>query len=129
MAEEGTGHASIEETLFQLLRAGGQGNMEQGNLLILLSLVNLMGLINIINYRIGIKKGHEDLSTGGPEAGPRANAPSFDPAPLLAMLGGKDGTGASAGQLAGLLSRFMPSPGGHQQGAAAEGAGDQKTGS
>ncbi|MFZ5634626.1 MAG: hypothetical protein ACOY40_17500 [Bacillota bacterium] len=124
MAEEGVKYANIEETLFQLLQSGGGRDMDQGNLLVLLSLVNLMGIINIINYRLGIKQGAGADSTAGqpeaarpdsgpetgPETGPRGKVPPFDPASLLAMLGGKDRSGVNPGQLAGLLNRFMHPP-------------------
>ncbi|MCL6478008.1 MAG: hypothetical protein K6T65_06285 [Peptococcaceae bacterium] len=126
MAEEGARHANLEETLFHLLSSGGGREMDQGNLLVLLSLVNLMGIINIINFRLGIKQGAgADSGAGrpevarpgsgpetGPETGPRGKVPPFDPASLLAMLGGKDRTGINPGQLADLFSRFMTPPSG-----------------
>ncbi|MCL6610427.1 MAG: hypothetical protein K6T66_02680 [Peptococcaceae bacterium] len=97
VAEEGVRRPGIEETLFQLLENSGAGTMEQGNLLILLSLVNLMGIINIINYRIGADKGGGTGTAGpGPGAAGREGSPDtapggrgspFDPSPLLDLLG------------------------------------------
>lgn len=128
MAEDGSKQAGIEETLFQLLQAGGGREMEQGNLLILLSLVNLMGIISIINHRMGIRAMAEPdpavsrpeavQADGGPGEAAGGGAPSFDPSSLLSMLGGKGGPGVSPGQLAGLLNRLMGPPGGQPQGPA-----------
>lgn len=116
MADDGSKHAGIEETLFQLLQAGGGRDMDQGNLLILLSLVNLMGIINIINHRMGVRTALDSDPAGGSRESSRALP--FDPAHLLSMLGGKDGSGVNPGQLAGLLSRIMATPGGQTQGPA-----------
>ncbi len=107
MSEEGAKYAGTEEIMFQLLAGGGK-NMEQGNLLIMLSLVNLMGIINIISHKMGVKPGVEARGAGVPEAGredggrgeaPEKKAPPVDPATLLSM-----------------LHYFMPPPGGQPQG-------------
>lgn len=80
----------MEETLFALLRAGGSVNMEQGNLLILLSLVNLMGIINIISHRAGIKSLPLEIKSIPEENNPGMRGP-VDPSALLSILGGKAG--------------------------------------
>lgn len=126
MAEESTKNACIEETLFQLLQTGGARSMDQGSLLVLLSLVNLMGIIDIINFRLGIKKNSdfpditaqagneppEGAGGAGAEAGRRDKAPSFDPAAILSMLGRKEGSAVNHSQLADLFNRFMPASSG-----------------
>lgn len=132
MSEESTSSASVEETLFRLLQNGGAGSMDQGSLLVLMSLVNLMGIIDIINYRIGLKKapvsGAAAQPAGGPggfrPGGPDTKGPPLDPAALFSALGGKEGGGLGPGQLAGLLSRFMPPPGSK----AREGSGEAAMG-
>lgn len=115
MVEEGANRPGIEETLFQLLERGGAGGMDQGNLLILLSLVNLMGIVNTINYRMG---NHKPVPERVPETAAGEKGPAFDPSPLLAMLGGKGRGPAGPGQLAGLIERFMGPPGGVPRGPA-----------
>ncbi|MFZ5646205.1 MAG: hypothetical protein ACOY30_01130 [Bacillota bacterium] len=131
MSGEEARFAGMEETLFELLKAGGAGNIEQGNLLILLSLVNLMGIINIISYRAGIKNFPLEMNydqkdgEGRPEESaekPGMRGLAVDPAALLSILGGKGGP--NPGQLAGLLSHLMGPPSGQAQGKASEEAGE-----
>lgn len=130
MSGEEARFAGIEETLFELLKAGGAGNIEQGNLLILLSLVNLMGIVNIISYRAGIKgfpleiKQDQNANESRPEESSENQGMRgpVDPAALLSMLGGKGGP--NPGQLAGLLSRFMGPPSGQPHGKLSEEAGE-----
>ncbi len=112
MADEEAKYASIEETLFQLLQTTGARDMDQGGLLVLISLVNMMGIINIINYRAGIKQSE---NIGKTDLRPAAAGPPLDPASLLAAMGEKGGAGLNP-QLAGLLSRFMAAPGAQQAG-------------
>jgi hypothetical protein len=128
LSDETTKYADIEETLFSLIRSA---DMDQGNLLVLLSLVNMMGLINIISHRAGITKKHDhgmgasasldEENEGAPEDGRPARDAPFDPAPLLSMLGGKQGPGLHQGHLEGLLKRFMGPPAAQQGEAAREG--------
>lgn len=95
MAEEEAKYTGMEETLFKLLKDGGARGMEQGNLLVLLSLVNLMGIVNIISHRAGIKGTDFSTADGGAEgARPEVirsggKGPPFDPSALLGMLEGK----------------------------------------
>lgn len=131
MAGEGVKGPGVESTLFQLLENSGAREMDQGNLLILLSLVNLMGIINIINNRLGAEKGAEDgmegiSPEGSPESAPRGKGLPFDPSPLLAMLAGKDGGTVGPGQLVNLLSRFMGTPEGQPRGPVSGDAGADK---
>ncbi|MFZ5650606.1 MAG: hypothetical protein ACOY4I_07105 [Bacillota bacterium] len=132
MSGEEARFAGMEETLFALLRAGGAGNMEQGNLLILLSLVNLMGIVNIISHRAGIKsfplemknipEGDGAQVVVSPENNPGMRGP-VDPSALLSILGGKGGP--NPGQLAGLLSRLMGPQAGQFQGRSPEEAREE----
>lgn len=57
MADNDSGNASLEKTLFQLLQNDSVKNMDTGNLLVLMSLINLMGLVDIINRRTGTEQG------------------------------------------------------------------------
>lgn len=127
MSDETTKYVDMEDTLFNLIRSS---DMDQGSLLVLLSLVNMMGLINIISYKAGIRK-QPQTGAGSPapeigeNMGQGGNSPSsgapFDPAPLLSMLGGKQGQGFNPGHLEGLLKRFMGPPSAQQGAAAREG--------
>ncbi|MFZ5595753.1 MAG: hypothetical protein ACOY31_01915 [Bacillota bacterium] len=133
MSGEDGKFTGMEETLFQLLRSGASGGVGPDDLIILLGLVNLMGLIDIINYRAGIKKegvfpppegaGNSVDRPGGPAA--RGGA-AFDPGPLISMLAGKDGAGSGHGHLAGLLGRLMGPPPG-RPGETAPGTGQSET--
>ncbi len=136
MSGEGIKGPGIEGTLFELLENSGARDMDQGNLLILLSLVNLMGIINIINSRLGTAKGAgagtEGISPAGPgpegspEPAPGRKGQPFDPSPLLAILAGKGGETAGPGQLASLLNRFMGAPEGKPGGPVSGNAGAGK---
>ena len=109
MSENTTNSGDIQDTLFSLIRSA---DMDQGSLLVLLSLVNMMGIINIISYRAGVRSKNEADTVSTP--GPPRDAP-FDPASLISMLGGKQGPGPGPGNLEGLLKRFMGSPPAQQE--------------
>ena len=117
MSDNPAKYADMEETFLNLIRNGAHG-MDHGNLLIMLSLVNMMGIINLINYRAGLKKTPDTAAVGpGEGAGAKpAKESSFDPTPLLSMLGGKQGPGISPSQIEGLLKSFMGPPAGQQEG-------------
>jgi len=129
LAEEEVKYSGMEETLFKLLKDGGTAGMEPENLLVLLSLVNLMGIVNIIGHRAGIKGADYQSAEGGtegvrskePESRSGSKGPPFDPSALLGILAGKEGAGANPGQLADLFNRFMTPPSGKPPGT----AGDQ----
>lgn len=55
--------SGLENTLFSLLEKGGGPEMNQANLLILMSLVNLMGIINLLGQRAGGRGNQEEKST------------------------------------------------------------------
>lgn len=116
MSDSNTNNGDIQDTLFSLIRSA---DMDQGSLLVLLSLVNMMGIINIISYRAGIRSKYESdtgsipggrENVGLPESGGLPKGAPFDPGHLLSMLGGKQGPGPGPGQLEGLLKRFMSPP-------------------
>ncbi|MFZ5642760.1 MAG: hypothetical protein ACOY46_04110 [Bacillota bacterium] len=113
MSDDPVKYANMEETFLNLIRNGANG-MDHGNLLIMLSLVNMMGIINLINYRAGLKKSPDAYTAGPGESGGAKTMKDspFDPTPLLSMLGGKQGPGISPGQIEGLFKSFMgPAPG------------------
>ncbi len=94
MPETGFSETSLENTLFQLLQTESARTMGSGNLLVMMSLVNLMGLIDIINRRLGEETGKEmpeaatapgaarEAAVG--EGGGGGNA--LDPSALMGML-------------------------------------------
>lgn len=57
----------LEKVLYQLLESQTTKNMDQGNLLIMLSLINLMGLIDIINVKYGVPLQNNIPVSGGVE--------------------------------------------------------------
>lgn len=127
MAEEEVKYTGMEETLFKLLKDGGAGGMEQDNLLVLLSLVNLMGIVNIISHRAGIKGANVYTADSGAEGVRPAEeirsggkGPAMDPSALLGMLAGKGGPGMNQSQLTDFLSRFIGPPAGKTFGSAGE---------
>lgn len=114
MADKDVRYASVEETLFQLMQSEGAKNMGEGKLLVLLSLVNLMGIIDIINQRAGIKK--VDSKNPGADVQHEGGKP-IDPAHEFAMLGDKESKGINPGQLVEMLSSFIATPQVQQRGA------------
>ncbi len=78
-------------------------NMEQDNMLIFLSLVNLMSIINIIEQRVGETRGARKEEI--PEVAGKALG--FDAESILSMLGGKDVAAPDPDQLRELISGLM----------------------
>ena len=62
MAEQ-VPQGSLENILFSLLEKGGGPEMNQAGLLILMSLVNLMGIINLLGQRSSSRGNQEEKST------------------------------------------------------------------
>lgn len=87
---ETASNSSLESTLFQLLQTDSARNMDQGNLLVMMSLVNLMGLIDIINRRMGGKDLESlesaPVSGAGPAPGGGKGVPPLNPAAIMGML-------------------------------------------
>ncbi|SHJ74258.1 hypothetical protein [Desulfofundulus thermosubterraneus] len=81
MGEKGQ-HQGLEATLFQLLELKGQST----DPLILLSLVNLMGLINLMGHRFGVQGEEPKIQTGGKGAGGPSRTGSRETPPQLANL-------------------------------------------
>lgn len=90
----------LERTLNQLLESESTKNMDQGNLLIMLSLVNLMGLIDIINIKYGVPPQNTIPGSGAGEK---------DVFPENAGGGGEDikQEGNLNAQLMGLLGKLV----------------------
>jgi hypothetical protein len=93
MPETGFNETSLENTLFQLLQTDSARTMGSGNLLVMMSLVNLMGLIDIINRRLGEGTGKEmpeaASAPGAAREGAGAEAGggnALDPSALMGML-------------------------------------------
>ena len=96
MPETGFNETSLENTLFQLLQTESARTMGSGNLLVMMSLVNLMGLIDIINRRLGEGTGKEmpeaasapgaAREAAGGEGGGGGGGNALDPSALMGML-------------------------------------------
>lgn len=93
MSDAAPNNSSLESTLFQLLHTESARNMDQGNLLVMMSLVNLMGLIDIINRRMGgqglegpgVPEGALNSGGGSVPAGGKG-APPLNPSALMGIL-------------------------------------------
>lgn len=81
MAEENGKYQGIEETLFKILQTDSAKEMGQESFLILLSLVNLMGLVNLVSIRAGVKAPVDAKQAGlfGAGAGGGGGVPGADP--------------------------------------------------
>lgn len=93
MPETGFQDSSLENTLFQLLQTDSARTMGPGNLLVMMSLVNLMGLIDIINRRMGEGTGKEMPEAASAPGAAREGAGgeggggnALDPSALMGML-------------------------------------------
>ncbi len=115
----------IEETLFRLLDYQAERGVDNDSLLIMLSLLNLMGLVNALNRSeagtspaggINLQSLLPLLAVAaaGMGGGPGGQ---FNPAALLGLLGGMPGGGQK--DLAGMLSLLGPLMGMGAQGQAA----------
>ncbi len=105
----------IEQVLYRLLDYGARHDVDKDSLLIMLGLVNLMGLVNVLNrHGAGSSSTGNNMQSlltplialaaagmGGP-----GKAGQFNPAALLSLLGGMQGSGQ--GDLAGLLGLLGP---------------------
>lgn len=52
----------LENTLFSLLERSGGPGMDRGSLLILISLLNLMGIVNLLTQRVNYIENKENKS-------------------------------------------------------------------
>lgn len=106
----------IEQTLFRLLEYRKEHDLDQDSMLIMLSLLNLMGLVNALN------RGSPAASSGGGMqallgpllammaagmgGGTGGKGRQINPAALLGLLGGMQGGGQN--DLAGILGLLGP---------------------
>lgn len=90
----------LEKALYKLLESENTKNMDQGNLLVMLSLINLMGLIDIINVKYGAPPQNTIPASG---------AGNKDIIPEKAGGGGEDvkQEGDIKDQLMGLLGKLV----------------------
>ncbi|MGB9802904.1 MAG: hypothetical protein ACPLRU_07645 [Desulfofundulus sp.] len=80
MGDEKGQHQGLETTLFQLLEQKGYST----DPLILLSLVNLMGLINLMEHRLGVQRQEAKGEAGGKGAGGPSRPGNRETPPQLA---------------------------------------------
>lgn len=85
--------SNLEGTLFRLLNEDSAKSMDSGNLLVLMGLVNLMGLIDIINLKMENKNtsSYKDISSLEEKAveifkGDKKQEKPIDTANLMDML-------------------------------------------
>ncbi|HAP94036.1 MAG TPA: hypothetical protein DCM26_05370 [Desulfotomaculum sp.] len=52
--------SGLEKTLFSLLERSSGPGMDQGSLLILVSLLNLMGIVNLLTQRVNYKENKDE---------------------------------------------------------------------
>ena len=110
----------LDRALYQLLESDATKNMDQGNLLIMLSLINLMGLIDIINVKYGVPRqniipvsgdGEKDISSEKPGGGDVTQDGNLN-AQLMGLLGKLVKTSSSQNlediKLSGINERESP---------------------
>jgi len=107
--------SGIEQVLYRLLDYGARHDVDKDSLLIMLGLVNLMGLVNVLN-----RHGAGSSSTGNnmkslltplialaaAGMGGAGKPGQFNPAALLSLISAMQGSGQ--GDLAGLLGLLGP---------------------
>lgn len=136
----------VEQILFRLMDYHAEQNVDHDGILIMLSLINLMGLINVLNSDGEVSNLGEagtgngagsmeallgslvSLFTGGGKGGGKGGgqqAAPFNPAILLNLLGGGQGKGGGAdlSPLFGLLGSLMGSSGGQGKSSAPDWSG------
>ncbi|WP_031516431.1 hypothetical protein [Desulfofalx alkaliphila] len=117
--------SGLEKTVADLLEMQSKHGLDQVSLLVMLSLVNLMGIINILqNKAIDLpvekasaagteKEGQSDCHAGADlmQLVQQAASGRINPAQLIGMLGNQGGQMPNSAALMGLLSQLMqPAP-------------------
>lgn len=118
----------LEKTIAELLEVQSRHGVDQKNMLVMLSLVNLMGIIDILqNTSTGdslevastdnskVKQKNENKPNSNPNADlmqlvQQAASGQINPAQLIGMLGNQGGQLPNHAALMGLLSHLMPPP-------------------
>lgn len=111
MSNSGSTGTGLESTLYSLMEMESKHGIEQGNMLIMISLVNLMGLVNLVGHRMGVQMSIPPVTLApGEKARATANAGNKRAGEDAT---GKDGPGMSPQHLANLLGALLgPPPGG-----------------
>lgn len=115
----------LERTVMDLMETQQRSGIDQTNMLLMLSLVNLMGIVNILHQSAGISNLAEgtmypqQVPTSTPAVGNQGDLMSLlnqaasgqlDPMQLLAMLNGSGKGVPNGAALMSLLSQMMPPP-------------------
>ena len=120
MTAEAPGGSRLEDIMFRLISYQSNENVDQVYTMIMLSLVNLMGIVSAMNKKPQVSSARplEDpaissllgmLSQGQNPQMSRGGAPGINPALLLSLLG-PQGQRPENALLLGLLSSMMQQP-------------------
>ncbi len=107
MPENTLNQSKVEDRLLRLLDNSSAKGIDQENLLILLSLVNLTSIIDLIEQRSGISKGKK---AEDPISDSQNKSPVADPGGILNMLEGKNGFPADPAQTGAMPRIIAPGP-------------------
>lgn len=116
--------AGLEHTVIELLDAHSQSGVNQTHMLLMLSLVNIMGIVDILKSstsgegaNMKLQRGESSEVTNGMDANTdlmnlvqQAAAGQLDPVQLLGMLNQPAGQMPNPAALMGMLSQMMPPP-------------------
>lgn len=111
MSNRGNTGTGLESTLYSLIEMESKHGIEQGNMLIMISLVNLMGLVNLLGHRMGVQMAVPPVTLdAGEKERVTANAGNKRAGEDAA---GKEGPGLNPQHLANMLGALLgPPPGG-----------------
>lgn len=119
----------LEQTVIELLQAHSQSGVNQTNMLLMLSLVNIMGIVDILKRsavdegaNIELQRGELSKVPKGMESNAdlmnlvqQAATGQMDPVQLLGLLNQPGGQMPNPAALMGMLSQMMPPPQPSQQ--------------
>lgn len=115
----------LEQTVVNILEIQSRHGVDQNNMLIMLSLINLMGIVNVMQKNTGEETSQvllakkDDTLVHNTNQNPNADlmqmvqqaaSGNINPAQLIGMLGQQGGQVPNAAALMGLLSQLMPPP-------------------
>lgn len=118
-------NVGLERTMMDLMETQQKNGIDQTNMLLMLSLVNLMGIVNILQQSTGVNNLADSkiiqgqvpvASQGAHDQGDlmhllnQAATGQLDPMQLLTMLNGSGKGMPNPAALMGLLSQMMPPP-------------------
>ncbi|MEG6617152.1 hypothetical protein V6C27_12110 [Peptococcaceae bacterium 1198_IL3148] len=122
--EDNSKKGGLEQTVVDLLQAHAQHGVDQTNMLLMLSLVNLMGIVDILQHstagvgsNVALQRGEMLPAANGVTDNPdlmkvvqQAASGEIDPLQLLSLLNQPGGQMPNTAALMGMLSQMMPPP-------------------